>query len=103
MVENTQLIFFQTSSFENILKMHDSAKLIFGKDLNAIEYLDSISYELVRSAKGSLYNFPFDKSEQASFYLLLEVENFGDDTDSKLEKFFEQNEQYVDQSLLSVT
>jgi FAD/FMN-containing dehydrogenase len=101
-VQETELLFLQTSNFENILKLHNSAKSIFKTDINAIEYLDSISYELVRDVKGNLYNFPFNKSENEPFYLLLEVEKNAS-TDNKIEQLIQENESNIGNVMMSLT
>lgn len=101
-MSDTQLLFLETSSFDNIIKLHNSAKSIFHGEINAIEYLDSISYELVRDVKGHLYNFPFDSCPTEPFYLLLEV-NSSEETDDKIEEFFIQNESLIQNIMLSQT
>jgi len=76
-------MFLEVSSFEEILLLHDRAKLIFGSTLNAIEYLDSESYELVRSVKSQNFIFPFERRANSKpFYLLVEVEALTSDVNS---------------------
>lgn len=78
-VKETRLLFLEVSSFEDILLLHDRAKDIFGSALNAIEYLDNDSYELVRAVKSQNYIFPFKKHlGKKPYHLLVEIEGSDD-------------------------
>ena len=96
-------MFLEVSSFEDILLLHDKAKDYFGKALNAIEYLDSDSYELVRAVKSQNYIFPFKKpSGKKPFYLLIEFEGSDDqsETEDRIERFYTQNSSLIRELLV---
>ena len=101
--KETELVFIETDSYENVLEMHDKAKQLFGKNLSAIEYLDQECYNLVHKVKSEVYNFPIQpKTENSNspkkpFYLLIEISTSESDSDSP-EELSEAMSQFYDSS-----
>lgn len=68
------LIFIKTNSYSKIMKIHHLAKEVIGKNLAAIEWMDSYAYKAVmENIKTAKNVFESSNKIDDSYYVLLEV------------------------------
>jgi FAD/FMN-containing dehydrogenase len=70
----SKLIFLKVKGYDNVLKIHQTARDELKKSLNAIEYLDLASYSIVEAVQKNL-RMPYKSSDCAKdqFFMLIEV------------------------------
>lgn len=56
-----------------------AARAEFGGDVEEFEFISREAMDLVRTAKGSAFRWPFERDPQAQFYLLLQLKSVSDD------------------------
>ncbi|EAR83770.1 FAD linked oxidase family protein (macronuclear) [Tetrahymena thermophila SB210] len=82
------LLFIKTSSFQNILQIHNIAKSEIGKNLAAIEWMDSYAYKAVmENIKTAKDVFDSQNKIDQSYYVLIEI-NTNFNKDLVVEQFY---------------